>query len=299
MIFLRQSTASQEFPLGHFVDSTDGDTAETALTIANTDIKIWVTGATTLASKNSGGATHIAGGVYYCVMDATDTATIGPASVFVHVAGALSVRVEACVLDEAVYDALFGTSALATVGGAVASVTGAVGSVTGAVGSVTGAVGSVTGAVGSVTGNVGGSVASVAAGGIIAASFGAGAIDATAIAANAITAAKIADAAIDNATFAADVGSTAIATNVIGIAAEKGVVHALNVTTYAEPGIGTPGATTTLIDKIGFLYKNWRNKKLQTATQWSLLNDDGATTDQKCAVADDGTTASKNEIATG
>lgn len=44
--------------------------------------------------------------------------------------------------------------------------------------SVTGAVGSVTGAVGSVTGNVGGSVASVATGGITAASFAANAINA-------------------------------------------------------------------------------------------------------------------------
>lgn len=45
--------------------------------------------------------------------------------------------------------------------------------------SVTGAVGSVTGAVGSVTGNVGGSVASIATGGITAASFAANAINAS------------------------------------------------------------------------------------------------------------------------
>lgn len=114
MIFLRQSTASQEVPLGRFVDSTDGNTEETALTIANTDIKIWKTGATTLASKNSGGATHIANGEYYAVFDATDTDTIGPMKITIHVAGALYVQVWATVLDEAVYDALFGTTALAT-----------------------------------------------------------------------------------------------------------------------------------------------------------------------------------------
>lgn len=114
MIELRQSTASQEVPLGYFVDATDGDTAETALTIANTDIKIWKTGATTLANKNSGGATHISGGIYYCVLDATDTDTIGPLVIFIHVSGALAVRVECCVLDEAVYDVRFGTTAPAT-----------------------------------------------------------------------------------------------------------------------------------------------------------------------------------------
>lgn len=113
-IYLRQSTASQEIPLGYFVDSADGNTEETGLTIANTDIKIWKAGATTLANKNSGGGTHISNGIYYAVLDATDTDTIGSLVVFVHVAGALTVRVECVVLDEAVYDVQFGTVAPAT-----------------------------------------------------------------------------------------------------------------------------------------------------------------------------------------
>jgi hypothetical protein len=103
---LRQSTASQEIPLGYFVDSTDGNTEETGLTIANTDIKLWKAGATTLANKNSGGATHISNGIYYAVLDATDTDTLGPLVVFVHVAGALAVRVECIVLAANVYDSL-------------------------------------------------------------------------------------------------------------------------------------------------------------------------------------------------
>lgn len=114
MQFLRQSTASQEVLLGPFVDSTDGNTEETGLTIANTDIKLWKTGATTLANKNSGGATHISNGEYYAVLDATDTDTIGPMVIRVHVAGALAVRLFCTVLDEAVYDVLFGTVAPAT-----------------------------------------------------------------------------------------------------------------------------------------------------------------------------------------
>lgn len=110
-IALKQSTASQEIPLGYFVDSTDGDTAETGLTIANTDIKIWKNGATTLANKNSGGATHIAGGVYYCTLDATDTDTVGPLVIFVHVSGALAVRVECHVYEEVIYDGHYAASA--------------------------------------------------------------------------------------------------------------------------------------------------------------------------------------------
>lgn len=107
-IYLKQSTASQEVPLGYFLDSTDGNTEETALTIANTDIKVWKTGATTLADKNSGGATHISNGIYYATLDATDTNTLGPLVIFVHVAGALAVRLECCVLAANVYDSLIG-----------------------------------------------------------------------------------------------------------------------------------------------------------------------------------------------
>ncbi len=110
-MFLRQGTSSQEILLGRFVDSTDGDSEETGLSIANTDIKIWREGATTLASKNSGGATHIANGNYYCVLDSTDTATLGKMEVHVHVSGALSVKREFMVMSGDVYDAMFGTIA--------------------------------------------------------------------------------------------------------------------------------------------------------------------------------------------
>jgi hypothetical protein len=103
---LRYDTASQEIPLGYFLDSGDGNTEETGLTIANTDIKLWKSGATTLANKNSGGATHISNGIYYCILDATDTNTLGPMVIFVHESGALPVRVECCVYGVNVYDSL-------------------------------------------------------------------------------------------------------------------------------------------------------------------------------------------------
>jgi hypothetical protein len=102
---LKQSTASQEILLGPFLDETDGITAMTALTIANTDIKIWKTGGTTEANKNSGGATHIAGGRYYAVLDATDTDTLGALEINVHATGALPVRRECVVLPANAYDA--------------------------------------------------------------------------------------------------------------------------------------------------------------------------------------------------
>jgi len=109
MFPLRQSTAAQYIPLGQFVDSVDGATAETGLTIANTDIKLWR--GTTLTSKNSGGATHIATGDYYAILDATDTATVGPLKITVKMSGALTVQLMCYVYEEAVYDLMFAASA--------------------------------------------------------------------------------------------------------------------------------------------------------------------------------------------
>ena len=115
MIYLKQSTASQEVLLGPFVDSTDGNTAETALSIANTDIKIFKAGATTLANKNSGGATHISGGNYYAVLDATDTNTLGSGSIIVQMSGALAVKQDFTVLPANVFESLIaGTEWLET-----------------------------------------------------------------------------------------------------------------------------------------------------------------------------------------
>lgn len=102
--YLKQSTASQEVLLGPFVDDTDGKTAKTGLSIANTDIKIHKAGATTLASKNSGGATHISNGNYYAVLDATDTNTLGSGAIVVQVSGALPFRLPFTVLPANIFD---------------------------------------------------------------------------------------------------------------------------------------------------------------------------------------------------
>lgn len=111
-VALKQSTASQEIFLGVFVDEVDGYTPETALTIANTDIKLGVNGATTLANKNSGGGTHISGGIYSAVLDATDTATVGPLMIYVKVAGARFVLLECVVYAANVYDSIIAATDL-------------------------------------------------------------------------------------------------------------------------------------------------------------------------------------------
>lgn len=104
--FLRQSTASQSRLIGPFVDETDFKTAETALTINNTDIKLRANG-TTLSNKNSGGGTHQANGTYSVTWDATDTANLGELFFSVVVSGALQVFGSYTVLPAQVYDSLF------------------------------------------------------------------------------------------------------------------------------------------------------------------------------------------------
>ena len=202
---LRQSTASQEIILGYFVDSTDGNTEETGLTINNTDIKLWKAGAVVLANKNLGGATHISNALYYTTLDDTDTDTRGPLVIFVHVAGALAVRLECIVLAANVYDSLIaGTDALQVHANEITN-----GLITAAA-VATGAIDSDAIADGAIDAAV------FAAGAINAAAIADGAIDAATFAAGAINAAAIADGAIDAATFAAGaITAAAVATNAI------------------------------------------------------------------------------------
>lgn len=303
-LYLRQSTASQEVPLGYFVDSTDGNTEETGLTIANTDIKIWKTGATTLANKNSGGGTHISNGIYYAVLDATDTDTIGSLVLFIHVSGALSVRVECVVLDEAIYDQMFGTTAFAT----TSAVASAVWDLSTSGHTTAGTFGEQCATdIDAILVDTGttldGRIPAALVSGRIDASVGAMAanvLTATAINADAITAAKVAaDVTTELQSGLATAASIAALNNISAAQVNAEVVDALATDTYAEPGQGAPAATTTLAAKINYMYKNWRNRKTQTSTTWSLYADDATTVDQKATVADDGTTGSKTEITTG
>ena len=55
----------------------------------------------------------------------------------------------------------------------------------------------------------------------------------------------------------------------------------------------------TMMTKVDYLYKSWRNHKDQDATTWQLYNDDTTTVDQKATVSDSGTVADKTEIITG
>lgn len=129
------------------------------------------------------------------------------------------------------------------------------------------------------------------------------AITAASIAADAITDSKVAsDVTIASVT--GDIGGNLV--GAVGSLAAQAkadvnaeVVDALVTDTYAEPGQEAPASTASLKDKIGYLYKAFRNKITQTNTQYSLYADNGTTVDQKAATSDDGTTFTRAEISSG
>lgn len=69
--------------------------------------------------------------------------------------------------------------------------------------------------------------------------------------------------------------------------------------TITLPGQTAPPLAPTLEQAVAWLYKVFRNRKTQTATQWSLLADNESTVDAKATISDDATTAVKQEVVTG
>ncbi len=72
------------------------------------------------------------------------------------------------------------------------------------------------------------------------------------------------------------------------------VVDALDTDTYAEPG-SIPGATVSLVDKIGFMFTMTRNEILQTSSLQTLRNDANDGNIATAVVSDDGTTFTREK----
>lgn len=105
MFLLKQSTAATVV-LGPFVDSTDGVTAETALTISQADIRLSKNGGAFAQTNNSAGATHMENGNFSVPLDTTDTGTLGRLRVHVNESGALPVWADFHIVPAEVYDTL-------------------------------------------------------------------------------------------------------------------------------------------------------------------------------------------------
>lgn len=139
-----------------------------------------------------------------------------------------------------------------------------------------------------------------AADSIVAATLATGALTADAFAANALVAGTFATDWFTAAGLKAD--AVTEIQNGLGTEAKQDTAQTdLDTLTDArgEPGQGAPAVSASTNLKIDYLYKNWRNKKTQTATAANLLNDAGDTIDQTSVVSDDGTTFTKGEIISG
>jgi hypothetical protein len=103
--WLRQSTAV-DIGLGPFVDSTDGVTAETALTISQADVRLKKNNGAWAQKNDATSATHEENGWYEAPLNTTDTNTLGILLVAVNETGALPVWREFLVVPANVYDSM-------------------------------------------------------------------------------------------------------------------------------------------------------------------------------------------------
>ena len=111
MPFLRQST-SQTIRFGPCLDKTDGVSEETGLTLAQADMRLSKDGGAFAQKNAAGNATHDSDGWYSTTLDTTDTNTVGELILNVHQpANMLPVWLRWWVIEEAIYDALFGAAA--------------------------------------------------------------------------------------------------------------------------------------------------------------------------------------------
>jgi len=307
--WLKQSTAVT-IKVGPFLDQTDGRTAETGLTITQPDVQLSKNGGTFAQKSASGTASHDTDGWYGISLSTTDTNTLGSLVMQIDESGALPVFREYMVVTANTYDSLFGADALDVsviewLGTAVAAATAGTPDVNAArlgntvqtgrdVGaSVLISSGTGAGQLDVTAGVIQAQIASVVAGAITSAAFAAGALDAVWS-----TATRLLTAGT-NIILAKGVGVTGF-NDVSAAEVNAEVVDALATDTYAEPGQGTPAATASVVAKINYIYKAWRNRSTQDASgNYKLYNDDTTTVDQKATVSDNGTTFDRGEIATG
>jgi hypothetical protein len=109
-VFLRQSTAI-DVAIGPFLDSTDGVTPETGLTISQADVRLKKNAGAWAQVNDATAATHEEAGWYEKELDATDTNTVGRLLISIQESGALPVWHEFYVLEEVIFDALYAASA--------------------------------------------------------------------------------------------------------------------------------------------------------------------------------------------
>jgi hypothetical protein len=295
-----EATAAQRRLFFHAVDATDGIAAETGLTGTGYLSKNGATPAATSASLSELSSSNMPGR-YYIEFTAAELNTVGVIEFRYKAAACAEVVARAMVVPFDPFDAVrLGLTALPNAAAEAAGGLYTRGTGAGQIDQPA-------------NGRIDVQVAAFDAGVIDAAAIGTGAIDADAIAADAIGASEFAQAAADKVWSTAaraltDKAGFSISGTLTTLDALENISAAdvntqvsdvLKTDTVTLPGSGAPTATPTMEAIFGYLYKNWRNKKTQTSSEWALYDDAGSTIHQKATVSDSAGTATKEEIASG
>lgn len=111
MIELRQSTGVT-VPIGPFLDYLDGNTLESGFTLSAADIRLSKNGGNFAAKTEASNSSYDESGQYACVLDATDTGTLGHLRLFCHESGGLYVMHDYMVVTANYWDSKYSTDKL-------------------------------------------------------------------------------------------------------------------------------------------------------------------------------------------
>jgi hypothetical protein len=224
-LWLKQSTAVT-LTIGPFVSSSDGFTAQTGLSLVQASIRLIKNGAAYAQKGETTAPAHQENGNYSCLLNTTDTGTLGVLRLHVNFTGALPVWLDMMVVPANVWDSMFGASVLNVNVNTIAA--------------------------NAIT------ASAIQADAITAAKIADGAIDANTFAAGAITSTTIATNAIDSAQLAAGAGTeiaAAVKALVVETAGSYTLGQALSImlavlagrTSSAGATIATPDGSTTRV----------------------------------------------------
>lgn len=99
---------------------------------------------------------------------------------------------------------------------------------------------------------------------------------------------------------AGTVGGVSVVGEVIdNFTIEKSAAFIVLNSSRAEPAQGIPPVNPTILVKMDYLYKSWRNKKNNDGSTTNLFNDDTTTVDHKQTTTSSGGTVTKTEWVSG
>jgi len=292
MIFLKQST-SVVVQFGPFVDKTDGVSLEvglaTAMDNATTGIRLSKNGAVYADRGDATAPAYDAMGSYRITLSATDTNTLGALRMtFEEAATCLPHWADFMVMPANAWDSLFGADALDV---NVAQWLGAAAATPTTAGVPEVDVTHVSGTL-QTAGDVVAELAKVPK------SDGTSSWNSTALAAINAEVDTALNTAIPGAPTAGSIND--VLADVDARLPASGTLSTFDETAaITPPGQEAPTVNQTAEQILAYLYKAWRNRTTQTATEYSLYADNATTVDHKATVSDNGTTFDKGEAGSG